>query len=439
MKYYILDTNILLEDSKVIEILEDNGQNKIIIPYSVICELDRLKSYTGKSFLVSLCVDEIIKNTDKIHIIKRINFNYNKENCRDESIIEDIRYYINNEIDKDKVEQVIFVSNDKILRYRFSIELPEILTEEYKKSRPFETDSEIYNGVVKKDEDLIKNCFVIEDNDKVWWEKTQDYIDEKEAWKIKPKDIYQNMLLHLLLDDDIKVVSVSSPAGLGKTLLTLAAALEITQKVINPPQEPNYIINENGDKIPVVIPKKRGRRRKKETEPKIHSKYKKIYVVRPTTIIGEELGFLPGEISDKLNVYFRPIQDLILKLHEIYPCNRLFIDGDPAKGFNSKVIEFLSITYIRGMNIDDAIVIVDEAQNLSRLQQRYLLSRMCNNTRVFLNGDPNQVDLKYLDKYNNGLNWVVKLFKDHPEYAHIQLKSDKSRGPITDLVLNSGL
>lgn len=91
------------------------------------------------------------------------------------------------------------------------------------------------------------------------------------------------------------------------------------------------------------------------------------------------------------------------------------------------------------MNIDDAIVIVDEAQNLSRLQQRYLLSRMCNNTRVFLNGDPNQVDLKYLDKYNNGLNWVVKLFKDHPEYAHIQLKSDKSRGPITDLVLNSGL
>ena len=111
-------------------------------------------------------------------------------------------------------------------------------------------------------------------------------------------------------------------------------------------------------------PKKRGRKKKSEklAEERSQHRYRKIFIIRPTTIIGEELGFLPGDLEEKIEPYFRPIRDLIIKLHEIRPCNRIFIDGDPKKGIDRDYLEFLPITYLRGMNLENAIVIIDEAQ-----------------------------------------------------------------------------
>ena len=91
------------------------------------------------------------------------------------------------------------------------------------------------------------------------------------------------------------------------------------------------------------------------------------------------------------------------------------------------------------MNIENAIVIVDEAQNLTRYQTRALLTRMAENVKCFILGDIHQVDHPLLNESNNGLNWIVKLFKGAPNYGHVVLKGNKSRGPITDLVLKTGL
>lgn len=433
-KIYILDTNVLLEDNEAIDNLR-NGEddNTIVIPYSVIVELDRVKEKLNKAYLVSNIIDKIISD-DKIIIPKRIEYKYNKENCKDESIIDDIKRFI--ELLKENngdVGACVVVSNDKIFRLRMKIELPNLETQEYKNSKPFISDTDIYTGYIRVDEPIVNNCFVLNEN-KIWWEKTEDFIDNAEIWSLKPRTVYQNMAMHLLMDDDIKVVSIASQAGAGKTLLTLAAAIQITQ------QKTNNIELKQEDCNTDTHVKKRGRKSKdKNVGEKISSVYKKIIVVRPTTIIGDELGFLPGDLNEKLDPYFRPIRDLIFKLHEYRPCNRLFNDNDPKNGFNSKYIEFIPITYIRGMNIENAIVIIDECQNLSRQNLRALLSRMGENVRCFLTGDISQVDHKYLDSSNNGLNWVLRKFKGQREYAHLTMKSPKSRGPITDLVIKTNL
>lgn len=439
-KIFIIDTNILLDDPNVIETLRNHEENIIVVPYSVICEMDRLKSNINKSHLVSIAMDKII-NDNKIIIVRREDFKYSKDICRDETIIDDVSYFlkfISKYITSDYLlNQCIFVSNDKILRYRVQIEL-NLTVQEYKGSQPFQSDAEIYTGYIRKDDEVVKNCFILNDN-KIWWEKTESFIDENEIWKIKPKTIYQNMLMQLLLDDDIKVVSVNSQAGFGKTLLALAAAIQLTQQKNFQIKKEETIITEDGEEIVVDKPKKRGRKKKNEHEPKPSQIYKKIFVVRPTTIIGEELGFLPGDLSEKIDPYFRPIKDLIIKLHENRPCNRLFIDGDPKKGFDRNVIEFLPVTYIRGMNLDNCIVVGDEIQNLSRSECKSLLSRMGENVRCFITGDIHQVDSKYLNSSNNGLNWIVRKFKGQPEYGHITLKGPKSRGPIADLVIKTNL
>lgn len=87
--------------------------------------------------------------------------------------------------------------------------------------------------------------------------------------------------------------------------------------------------------------------------------------------------------------------------------------------------------------IDD--ILSKNCQNLSRLEMRTVLSRMGEGVRCFLTGDTHQVDSKHLNASNNGLNWVLRKFKDQPNYAHITLKGPKSRGPIADLVIKTEL
>jgi PhoH-like ATPase len=120
--------------------------------------------------------------------------------------------------------------------------------------------------------------------------------------------------------------------------------------------------------------------------------------------------------------------------------NRIFLNpDDPQSPLNPARFELLPLTYIRGMNIENAIVIIDEIQNMSRSECRALLSRMGEGVKCFCLGDTRQVDHPYLNAENNGLNWIVNKFKGNRGYAHLVLKGDKSRGPITDMVIKSGL
>ena len=204
-----------------------------------------------------------------------------------------------------------------------------------------------------------------------------------------------------MLDKNVDLVTIQSEAGFGKTYIALAAALHL------------------------VLQEKT---------------YKKIYVVKPNIEIGEKLGFLPGDMHEKMDPYFKPIKDLILKLHELRDANRLFIDPKaPTLSFNPKFIEMIPINFMRGMNLDNCVVIYDEIQNLDRNETRVCLSRLGENVKCICTGDTRQVDNPHCNEQNNGLNWIVKLCKHQKNYAHIVLKGTKSRGPIADLIRNVNL
>jgi PhoH-like ATPase len=278
-----------------------------------------------------------------------------------------------------------------------------IRTQEFRESKPFQSLSQLYTGFVNYREDKPANCFWWDDSGKLWYEGSGATLDyEHTPWGVRPRNPYQNCAMELMLDKGIDVVTLQSEAGFGKTHIALACAFELA---LQKPKD-----------------------------------YNKIFIFKPVIEIGERLGFLPGDEHEKLAPYMRGITDLIMKLHEHRPANALFLDAKSAKPeFNPKKIEIISINFIRGINIEDAVVIIDEAQNLTRYETRALLTRMGEHVKCFVLGDTNQVDHPYLNAFNNGLNWIVTKFKGQRNYGHMVLKGSRSRGPITDLVLKTNL
>lgn len=403
-KHFILDSNVLIDDPECIINLRNGEENKIYIPYSVLMEIDKLKRKAHLKHIISQVADGLEEYEEYYTIIKKPNLIYTHEKTNDDYILEDIKYAIQSKMFD--LNEPIVVTNDKLFRVRLN-KFENIKTEVFKDSQPFKSESQLYTGFVDVEggDKKIPNCF--------WWKEGALWFDDKEIrkaityqndpWGIKPRTPQQNAAIELMLSDHIDIVTLQSEAGFGKTYLALACAMK---HVLQKPK-----------------------------------KFKKIYVFKPTIELGESLGFLPGSMDDKLAPYMRGIRDLILKLHDSRNANDLFLKSDDPNivEFNPKKIEILSINYIRGMNIDNAIVIMDEAQNLSRTESRALLTRMGDNVKCFVLGDTNQVDNQFLNSNNNALNWIVKMFKNSINYGHMVLKGNKSRGPITDLVLKTGL
>ncbi|MBD3268045.1 phosphate starvation-inducible protein PhoH [bacterium] len=393
-KNYVVDTSVLLDNPKSIEILRNGSDNEIFLPYTVVLELDGLKKDKRLSPVVSRVIDEIEEN-QYIHFIGEKK---NGHACGDLQIIEDIK--------KTKIDDPILVTNDKL--FRVISQYHEITTEPFEESIPYQSESQLYNGFVDEIGDkFIPNCFTWENGKPVFHispyeRKVVDY--EHKIWNVKPLNVYQNLAFELLLAEHIHLVSIQSKAGYGKSYLTLAAALH------------------------EVVQEKR---------------FKKIYLVKPTIEVGESLGFLPGDVEEKVDPYIRYMLSLITKLSKQRgsECKRIFLENStPQKPkLNPEFFEILPIAYIRGMNIEDAFVIVDETQNLSRVEVRSLLTRMGHKTKCVCLGDVEQIDNRYLNKYNNGLNWIVKTCLGEAGYGHVVLKGDRSRGPICDMVLRNEL
>lgn len=393
-KKYILDTNVLLNDPNCITVLYNGAENEIFIPRHVLLELDNLKKDNKKRHLVTKAINNIIENKDIITILES---QYIADKFQDR--IDD---FILDELKENELENGILVTNDKLLQ--LDAYKKNILSQEYQAINPFKSESEKYNGFIELGEDYIHNSFMWIDG-KVFLnngEKRPKLVDyQHEIWKIKPKTVYQNLAFELILSDHIDIVSIQSAAGLGKTTLALASAFYLCFQ---------------------------------------QKKYSKIYITKPNIEIGEKLGYLPGDIKEKLAPYMMYLDDIIWKLQNSRPVNRLFKDNNPdTKQYNNDVFEVLPINFIRGRNIENAVVIIDECQNLTRMETRTLLSRFGENVKAICIGDTSQVDHPYLNNDNNGLNWIVKLFKNHSNYGHITLSGNKSRGPICDLVLKTGL
>lgn len=203
-----------------------------------------------------------------------------------------------------------------------------------------------------------------------------------------PQNIEQEMALDLLLDDSVKLVSLIGIAGTGKTFLVLLAGL-----------------------IKML-----------------HARtYRRVMVTRPTVALGPDIGFLPGDENEKLESWMQPVHDNI---------------GMIARGIKSQKMPFIlsaeelkkndqlclqAITYMRGRSLPEQYLFVDEAQNLTPLEMKTLITRAGMGTKVIIAGDPEQIDAPHLNYDTNGLMVTTRKFKNDPLFGVVHLhQSERS-------------
>ncbi|WP_100643758.1 PhoH family protein [Alteromonas facilis] len=216
-------------------------------------------------------------------------------------------------------------------------------------------------------------------------EETMDVLDlgyerlmGRHAWGITPKNIGQALAFHALLDPHIDLVILTGPAGSGKTLLALAAALEMTVE---------------------------------------RNMYDKIIVTRSTPEIAESIGFLPGTEEEKMAPWLAAITDSLEVLHK---------NDENTKGSMSYIMEkaniqFKSVNFMRGRSLQNAIVLLDESQNLTASQLKTIITRCGEGTKLICSGNLAQIDSNYLSAVTSGLTYIVEKFKNFSGSATINL------------------
>lgn len=207
---------------------------------------------------------------------------------------------------------------------------------------------------------------------------------------IRARNREQNFAFDLLLRDQISLVTLVGQAGTGKTLLAIAAGLH---KVAN------------------------------------ERLYTRLLISRPVVPMGRDLGFLPGEINEKLSPWMQPLYDnfdLIFGTQDSSGKSKHWRRGHEEL-LEMGLLQIEPLTYIRGRTIPKQFLIVDEAQNLTPHEVKTILTRAGEGTKVVLTGDIDQIDNPYVDAASNGLTYVVERFKQEPLAGHITLvKGERS-------------
>jgi PhoH-like ATPase len=218
-------------------------------------------------------------------------------------------------------------------------------------------------------------------------------IDKNTVYGIRPRNSEQTFAVDALTNNDIPLVSLTGKAGTGKTLLALASSLHVRKN------------------------------------------FRQIYVARPVVPLSyKDIGFLPGDIEEKLAPYMQPLWDNLKVIQDQY--------GETDKQYQlinqmikdeKLVIEPLS--YIRGRSLQRIYFIVDEAQNLTPHEIKTIITRVGEGTKIVFTGDIYQIDHPYLDSQSNGLSYLIEHFKGQKLYAHINLLKGE-RSELAELASN---
>ncbi|MHC5114489.1 MAG: PhoH family protein, partial [Planctomycetota bacterium] len=210
---------------------------------------------------------------------------------------------------------------------------------------------------------------------------------------VMARNLEQTMALELLLDDEIRLVTLLGSAGTGKTLLAMAAGMHKVYK---------------------------------------EERYDKLLVARPIMPLGRDIGYLPGDKDEKLSMWMQPIFD---NLAYLLSTRGSHMNQAESRTNEQRIDQLMSggklvlepLTYIRGRSIPHQFFLVDEVQNLTPHEVKTIVSRVGENTKIVLTGDLQQIDNPYLDQSSNGLSYLVERMKGQALAGHISLsRSERS-------------
>ncbi len=222
--------------------------------------------------------------------------------------------------------------------------------------------------------------------------------------RVAPRNREQTFALDLLLDPAVELVTLVGKAGTGKTLLALAAGLHQVADA---------------------------------------HLYDRLLVTRPVIPLGKDIGFLPGDLQEKMGPWMQPIIDNLDYLLGGEDHGMGHGGGRAGRAPRSNwadlkgmgLLEVEAITYIRGRSIPRQFMVVDEAQNLTPHEVKTIVTRVGEGTKIVFTGDPYQIDNPYVDADSNGLTWLVERFKGQELAGHVTLMKGE-RSPLAELAAN---
>ncbi|MBF8251352.1 MAG: PhoH family protein [Deltaproteobacteria bacterium] len=427
-KYFVLDTNVLLHDVNSLFAFQDND---VVIPIIAIEELDRFKKDLNEIGRNARQVSRILdKFRDQGQLFKgiklenggtlRVFIQSSKSNSLPPELIfnkaDNQILSVAMELKEKGKQPVCLVTKDTNLRIKADAlgisardyESDKIeISEQYEGFRTTTVPRAVIDSFYAKGslEPLVNDLFpnegvlLVDEGDSKHSALARFHkekgnllpltLPKEGVWGIYPKNAEQRFAMDLLLDDSIKLVTLAGKAGTGKTLVAIAAGLKKTAD--------------------------------EET-------YTRLLVSRPIFPLGKDIGFLPGNLEEKLTPWMQPIFD---NLELIFGLDR----KDKEKGMhynykelmNQGILQLEPLTYIRGRSIPNQYMIVDEAQNLTPHEIKTIITRAGDNTKIVLTGDPYQIDNPYIDSSSNGLSYVVERFKNEAIAGHVTLsKGERS-------------
>ena len=434
-KYFVLDTNVLLHNPTALFMFDDN---EVVIPFTVLEELDKFKKqnddvgrnarevirqldhlrgkgnlgegvqWNGHGGLIRVMISadsrpSILADEKPDHRIISIAWTLKEQGKKAILISKDLNVRIKSDALGIHTEdfEAQKVDADHLYKGYVSVKVPGPLIDELYEDKHLEVSKlyrylkgELAEGAVpptkeQMNQALHANQFV----------QLQDDMDEshtglarrlaetdhvipihgprKPVFGIMARNVQQTMALDILMDDDIKLISLIGTAGTGKTLLAIAAGM---------------------------------------TKVFTEKRYDKLLVARPIMPMGRDIGYLPGDKDEKLSAWMQPIFDNLAYLLSTRGAGTQHAE---SRNPEHRVQEFMTsgqlvlepLTYIRGRSIPHQFIIVDEAQNLTPHEVKTIVSRVGEGTKIVLTGDVGQIDNPYLDSSSNGLAYLIEAMK----------------------------
>lgn len=434
-KIYVLDTSTIISDPQCLSSYPDAD---IIIHTKVLYELDKIKTFpseAGKSARTFIRMLDDLSNTGDVTegittgentLVKIDSYDYSTAEFGDPTYVDNKILACAKSLVNGAGNPVTVISQDINLRLR--AKAAKMSAAHHFKTKT--TTDEVYSGIKticntklgeklktskqlncadsKLLKDLYPNECVIFTNKEgktiSLGRKLKNrikFINGTKAWGLQAKNLEQAFALDMLMDPDVPLISLAGIAGTGKTILAVAAGLDA---VINAKE------------------------------------YSKLVIYRPIQPVGTDMGYLPGDLCEKLEPWMAAIKDSMERLnmpkpnngkrngkrngkYNKYNNNNDNHDNNGWANFNqyNDLIHMEALTYIRGRSIANAFILIDETQNITKDEIKTILTRAGEGTKIVLTGDIEQIDNYRLDALNNGLTNTIERFKSSELAGHITL------------------